>query len=456
MLAAENATGAAGGTCWFKTNAHGPALPRSGYVSGGHPSTPPPPGPPKPCNKWVSPDEAARDNAKFLLSFSAVCFMTVRDIARQHTHSRPMGLIQSAWGGSRIESWMSASALASAGAPVAGNVPPNNNKSPNGAANDQSSLYNGMVSPWTNFSIRAALWYQGEENADQSCQANSTMWPAPPAAHTQPAEYYAVALAAMIQDWRQKKGIAFPLGTMQLPPSVKAGVDPAMSNAMWAGRPDIRGGEAISGAHPAGNTTDVSGVAVTIDLGGASNWGNDHPPNKGEMARRLSLQLLHTVYGLGLESIPLWTGPVLQGVTKEAAAVRQGGGGTAITLTFTAMSSAGGLSLRDVKAPFSVDDGRGGVASPTNNCTQCCDGGGAPFEITTDPDASTARRNGRNLTWVRLPRAGITVGPGATVTLKTPEAAEVTGLRYAWTDFVDCVLDNGNSSIPAGPFRHWF
>ena len=110
---------------------------------------------------------------------------------------------------------------------------------------------------------------------------------------------------------------------------------------------------------------------------------------------------------------------------------------------------------------------------------RCCDGGGAPFEITFDPDPSTARRDGRNLTWVRVPRANITVGrrgDGAggtvaaavnnmsnTVTLDVGAAADVarnekvTGLRYAWTDFVDCVLDNGNSSgIPAAPFRHWF
>jgi hypothetical protein len=124
----------AGGTCWFKTNDHGPALQRLGCISGGHPSTPPP-APPKPCNKWVTPAEASADNSAFLLTFSAVCFMTVRDIARQHTHDRPMGLIQSAWGGSRLEAWMSDEALASAGAPVAGNIPLNNNKSPAGAAN---------------------------------------------------------------------------------------------------------------------------------------------------------------------------------------------------------------------------------------------------------------------------------------------------------------------------------
>ena len=155
------AGGTTGGSCWFKTNGHGSPQSRAGYVSGGHPSTPPPT-PPKPCNRWVTPEQAAADNSAFLLSFSAVCFMTVRDIARQHTHDRPMGLVQAAWGGSRLESWMSAEALASAGAPVnnnkTSNVPANNNKTPMGAANNKSYLYNGMVSPWANFSIRAVLW----------------------------------------------------------------------------------------------------------------------------------------------------------------------------------------------------------------------------------------------------------------------------------------------------------
>jgi hypothetical protein len=59
-------------------------------------------------------------------------------------------------------------------------------------------------------------------------QANSSMWPAKPAAHVQPVEYYAVAYAAMLRDWRDRKGINFPIGTMQLPPSVKTGVDPAI------------------------------------------------------------------------------------------------------------------------------------------------------------------------------------------------------------------------------------
>lgn len=457
LKGAAGATGkaVAGGTCWFKTSEHGPPRTLNGAVSGATGAAPLPPGPPKPCNTWITAAEAAANDAAYLQSFSAVCFMTIRNIARMHTHDRPMGLVQAAWGGSRIEGWMSSRALNTAAAPFAGNVPPVNTPipSPNAAnANVESSLYNGMVSPWSNFSIKAALWYQGEENADQSCQANSSMWPAPPAAHTQPVEYYSAALAAMVDDWRSSKGIAFPLGTMQLPPSTASkAVDPAVSNPMWAGRPDIREAQAISPAHPDGNTTDASGVAVTIDLGGASNWGDDHPPNKNEMARRLALQLLHTAYKLDQESgLPLWTGPVLSAVELSSSRDR-------IILNFTEMSSQGGLSLRDVKAPTSVDDGRGGVPQPSNNCTRCCDGGGAPFEVTFDSNPAGARQAGRNLTWVRLHRTDIAVGANSVVLAHGQHGASPTGVRYAWTDFVDCVLDNGNSSgIPASPFRHWF
>ena len=94
-------------------------------------------------------------------------------------------------------------------------------------------------------------------------------------------------------------------------------------------------------------------------------------------------------------------------------------------------------------------------------CAQCCDGGGAPFEVTFDKDPAGARLAGRNLTWLRLTPSHIVIGEN-TVALTTAgdglrlhaqlEGGAPTGVRYAWTDFVDCVLDNGNSSgIPARP-----
>lgn len=107
-----------------------------------------------PCNTWLTAKEAAANNNNFLANFSAVCFMTVRDIARMHSGDRPVALIQSAWGGTRVEAWMSTESIAKA-VPTAGATPP-----VKPAQNNASVLYNAMVAPWSKFSVRAAFWYQ--------------------------------------------------------------------------------------------------------------------------------------------------------------------------------------------------------------------------------------------------------------------------------------------------------
>ena len=137
------------------------------------------------CNRWLTAAEAAGD---YVEAFSAVCYMTVRDIAKLHTGDRPIALIQSAWGGTRVEAWRAAADIAAAGAPVTGNVPHGS------GPNEQSVLYNAMVAPWDPFSIRAMLWYQGEANANELTN------------HNQSISYYANAYQAMIAGWRERKG----------------------------------------------------------------------------------------------------------------------------------------------------------------------------------------------------------------------------------------------------------
>lgn len=113
----------------------------------------------EPCNKWLTVDQATAPqqggmNNTFLANFSAMCFLTIRDIARMHTGNRPVALIQSAWGGTRVEAWMSTEAIEKA-SPSAGATPP-----PARGPNNASVLYNAMVAPWNKFSVRAAFWYQ--------------------------------------------------------------------------------------------------------------------------------------------------------------------------------------------------------------------------------------------------------------------------------------------------------
>ena len=96
------------------------------------------------CNRWVTAAEAAASG--FIEDFSAVCYMTVRDIARMHVGSaRPMGLIQSAWGGNRVEAWMAANAIKAAAhsiTPGYAAYPPTRT-----GPNANSVLFNAMVAP---------------------------------------------------------------------------------------------------------------------------------------------------------------------------------------------------------------------------------------------------------------------------------------------------------------------
>ena len=84
----------------------------------------------------------------------------------------------------------------------------------------------------------------------------------------------------------------------------------------------------------------------------------------------------------------------------------------------------------------------------TNDCTKCC-AARPPFEISSDYDG----RNVTAATWTMIPRDQIVIA-GETITLKMAageNAATTQGVRYAWSDFVDCVLVNGDG-LPAGPF----
>ena len=116
----------------------------------------------------------------------------------------------------------------------------------------------------------------------------------------------------------------------------------------------VRIAQQAAAAH-VGGLTDISGMAVGIDLGGKSSWGFDHPPNKNEMGRRLALQALHVVYAL---QTPLWTGPVFSGGAESHPGQ--------VTIEFAEGTTAGGLALSPVKAK--------NIDGSSNDCTLCCKG----------------------------------------------------------------------------------
>ncbi len=135
-----------------------------------------------------------------------------------------------------------------------------------------SSLYNQMIHPLLNLSIRGAIWYQGESNASR-------------------AHEYASLFPDMIMDWREhwEQG-EFPFFFVQL-----AAYDQP-SEPMW---PELR--EAQRKALELPNT----GMAVTIDIGHPANI---HPENKWDVGKRLAINALKVVYGQDI----IFSGPVLE------------------------------------------------------------------------------------------------------------------------------------------------
>jgi len=150
--------------------------------------------------------------------------------------------------------------------------------------NAPTLLYNGMIAPLIPYAIRGAIWYQGERNANGGRS-----------------KQYAVLLPAMIGSWRKawKQG-DFPFLFVQLP-NFRA-VQPEPSESAWA---EIRESFLKSLSTP--NT----GMAVTIDIGEAKDI---HPKNKKDVGDRLARWAWAMVYGeKGVYSGPLYESMAVEG-----------------------------------------------------------------------------------------------------------------------------------------------
>ncbi|QXU43102.1 9-O-acetylesterase [Pedobacter sp. D749] len=167
-------------------------------------------------------------------------------------------------------------------------------------ANRPTVLYNAMIHPYRQFSIKGAIWYQGEANADRAYQ-------------------YRELFPAMIKDWRQKWGQGdFPFYFVQLANFMQ--VDNLPAQSAWA---ELREAQQKTLALP--NT----GMATIIDIGDAKDI---HPKNKQEVGRRLALIALAKTYGQKIN----YSGPVYQSNKIE---------GKQILLTFS--NTENGLKAAD-------------------------------------------------------------------------------------------------------------
>jgi sialate O-acetylesterase len=138
-----------------------------------------------------------------------------------------------------------------------------------GDIEDQPTLlFNGMIAPLLPLSIRGAIWYQGESNADFSKDAYE----------------YRTLFPAMISDWRNRWGQGqFPFLFVQLAAYGALRNEPVES--AWA---VLRESQTKTLSLP--NTA----MAVTTDVG---NPKDIHPHRKKEVGERLADGAMKMVYG---------------------------------------------------------------------------------------------------------------------------------------------------------------
>ncbi len=216
--------------------------------------------------------------------FSGVGYYFAKEL-NQELHS-PVGMIESDWGGTKAEVWISKDVFAKEPSLYydSNSIQPAN-VSIAKVPRLPSSLFNSMINPITQFTIRGIIWYQGESNTDR------------------PRAYRAL-LQALITDWREKwKDPELPFLFVQLPGF--QGAD--QGESAWA---QLR--EAQTAALSLPNT----GMVVTLDLN------NDpvqiHPPNKLPVGHRLARNALANVYRQKIAC----EGPILVSAQIEPSGVR--------------------------------------------------------------------------------------------------------------------------------------
>ncbi|KAH3886133.1 hypothetical protein DPMN_010134, partial [Dreissena polymorpha] len=195
---------------------------------------------------WSLPSPATIGGPPFQY-FSAVCWLYGKYLY-QHLQ-KPIGLIDTTWGGTPVEAWSAPEVLEKCGVTLS---KPSDNKAASSydvlsGPTDSSVLWNGMVHPLLNMTIYGAIWYQGESNAAYN------------------RDLYNCTFPGMIDDWRKKFHTAsdtdatFPFGFVQLAPF-------EADYSVSSGFPDIRWHQTADYGYVPNHRLRNVFMAVAMDL----------------------------------------------------------------------------------------------------------------------------------------------------------------------------------------------
>ena len=208
--------------------------------------------------KYTAWQEAGPDN---VLDFSAVAYFFGQQL--QEILDVPVGLIHTSWGGSSVQAWISKEVMNGYQ-----NVNLDEVDITQRTNHIPTALFNAMIHPLVPFTIKGALWYQGESNRGEP-------------------EVYKKLFPAMVKDWRTRWGIGdFPFYYVQIAPYLYGNNDAfqTVDNSAFIRETQLQCLDLIPN----------SGIAITMDIGDDECI---HPPQKKEVADRLLFNALNQTYG---------------------------------------------------------------------------------------------------------------------------------------------------------------
>ena len=230
---------------------------------------------------------------------------------------------------------------------------------------DPTMLYNGMIHAMVGIPLRGAIWYQGESNHHDGMM-------------------YFEKKKALINGWRELWGQGdFPFYYVQIAPYQYGSEDPTILAVFW---------EAQAAVQQIPNT----GMVVVNDI---ATLDNIHPPNKQDVGLRLANLALKYDYGK--------TDIVADSPEFDSLEVRDG------SLKVTFGRTGGGLKTRDGAAPTHFE-----IIGPNSSGFQ----------------PATAQIEGDS------------------VVLTSPDVAKPVAFRFAWHKLAEPNL-TGGTGLPVGACR---
>lgn len=196
----------------------------------------------------------------------------------------PVGLIISSWGGSKIQAWMDKEVLKQYPG-VSLDALTLDDKDIKNPHHQPSLLYNTMMYPLKNYTIRGAIWYQGESNRNQ-------------------VSLYKKLFPALVESWRKERNQGeFPFYYVQIAPF------------SYDNREDTDVADFRRMQEECLSLIPNSGMAVTADIGHPTCI---HPAQKDKVGQRLALLALAGTYG---RSDTPCSGPVFKSAKADGSRI---------------------------------------------------------------------------------------------------------------------------------------